>query len=46
MICNTTFPGIVPAKSGHSSFLYFDHLDDPDLGKTTLPHLFAPSRVE
>jgi hypothetical protein len=30
----------------HSSFMFFDHPDNLGLGKTTLSHLFAPSKVE
>ena len=30
----------------HPSFLFFDHSDYLDFGKTTLLHLFAPSMVE
>ncbi|AGI68492.1 putative IS3-family mobile element-associated protein [Octadecabacter antarcticus 307] len=33
-------------SSWHPSFLFFDHPDNLGFGKTTLSHLFAPSKVE
>ena len=33
-------------SSWHPSFLFFDHPDNLGFGKTTLSHLFAPSKVK